>query len=398
MGTFRSAAAGASSRREFLVGAAKGGALLAATGGLTSLVDACGNSPSTTATVGTVKKSVKGEQVRLLTWELYADPSFTKAFERKYAPVSPTYFGSFDEMFGKLRAGGGSSYDAVMTASDVAIPLAQVGELAPIDTSAMVNYNNIRPQLRHSDLWNYKGKQYAVPLDWGSTVILADTARLGPLPDTLPFSMLLDKEFRRAVGVMDDLSVIYTAAIYLGYPTFWNLSNTQLADVQKFLVSKLLPNVVKFAVTFADEADLFGTKEIAIAWGWTGVILSELLLDHIDYVTEHVITPAMPWYVDTISAVADSPNLAAVQDWINYNLLPQVAARRFDLMALPSVVPAAAKYLTPAEQKQSYLTLAQASFWKDLDPNLQWHPVPRRALYQQVWNSVKAGISQFSAA
>ncbi len=88
MGTFRSAAAGASSRREFLVGAAKGGALLAATGGLTSLVDACGNSPSTTATVGTVKKSVKGEQVRLLTWELYADPSFTKAFERKYPCVT----------------------------------------------------------------------------------------------------------------------------------------------------------------------------------------------------------------------------------------------------------------------------------------------------------------------
>jgi spermidine/putrescine-binding protein len=197
---------------------------------------------------------------------------------------------------------------------------------------------------------------------------------------------------------MDDLSVLYTAGVYLGHPQFWDMTDEELADVQKFLVEKFLPNVRKFAATFADEANLFGNKEIVIAWGWTGVIRAALQAINIDYVTEHVITPAMPWYVDTISAVADSPNLAAVNAWIDYNLLPDVAAKRFALQGLPAVEPDAAQYMTAEQQAASYLTPEKEAFWSQLDPNLQWHPVPRRALYQQVWNSVKAGISEFSAA
>jgi spermidine/putrescine transport system substrate-binding protein len=334
--------------------------------------------------------------VRYLCWEQFADKSFTGDFNSQVGAVKPTYYGSFDEMFGKLRAGGGSSYDACTTASDIIQPLADADELAPIDVASLPNYGKLRQQLQTSDLWNVGGSQYAIPLDWGSTVILVNTKTVGEQSDVLPFDMLFDPKFRGRAACMDDLSVLYTMGVYRGVEKFWDMSDDELADLQSFLVENFLPNVRKFAVTFADEANLFANGEVDIAWGWTGVIRAELLRIDADYVTEHVIQPAMPWYVDTISPIAGSDNLDAVAAWINYNLDPKVAAQRFTVTGLPCVVPDAAQYLTTSQQQQSYLTAAQESFWTELDQNLQWQPVPRRSLYQQVWNSVKSGIKEFS--
>jgi len=336
------------------------------------------------------------DSVRYLCWEQFADKSFTSDFNAQVGAVKPTYYGSFDEMFGKLRAGGGSSYDACTTASDIIQPLADANELAPIDVASLPNYGKLRQQLQTSDLWNVGSSQYAIPLDWGSTVILVNTKTVGEQADVLPFDMLFDPKFQGRAACMDDLSVLYTMGVYRGVEKFWDMSDEELADLQSFLVENFLPNVRKFAVTFADEANLFANDEVDIAWGWTGVIRAELLRIDASYVTEHVIQPAMPWYVDTISPIADSDHLDAVAAWINYNLDPKVAAQRFAVTGLPCVVPEAAQYLTDAQQQQSYLTAAQESFWTDLDPNLQWHPVPRRSLYQQVWNSVKSGIKEFS--
>lgn len=337
-----------------------------------------------------------GGSVRLLSWELFADDSFTTAFEENAkVDVVPTYFGSFDEMFGKLRSGGGKSYDAVATASDVIVPLAEGGALAPIDVSSLPHYNELRPQLRQAEMWQYQGKQYAIPLDWGSTVFLVNTKKLGEQPGTLPYEMLFDPSLRGRVTSMDDISVLYTTAVYMGHKNYWDLTNEQLTDVQGLLVDKFVPNVRKFAATFADEANLFANNEVDLAWGWTGVIRAELLNVNAAHVTEHIVEPAMPWYVDTLSAVAGSPNLDAVAAWADYNLRPDVAAKRFELMGLPTVVPGAAQHLDDQMQERSYLKEGQKSFWEGLNPDLQWHPVPRRALYQEVWNSVKTGEKKF---
>jgi spermidine/putrescine transport system substrate-binding protein len=364
-----------------------------------SLLAGCGSSGSASgkAAAATYTDGVH-DSVRYLCWEQFADKSFTSGFKAQVGSVVPTYYGSFDEMFGKLRAGGGGSYDACTTASDIIQPLADAKDLAPIDVNSLPNYDKLRKQLRSSALWNVGNGQYAVPLDWGSTVILVNTKTLGQQQDVLPFDMLFDPKFRGRAACMDDLSVLYTMGVYRGVDKFWDMSDHELADLQAFLVENFLPNVRKFATTFADEANLFANGEVDIAWGWTGVIRAELLKIGAGYVTEHVIRPSMPWYVDTISAVADSSHLKAVAAWVNYNLDPKVAAKRFSITGLPCVVPKAAQYLNAAQQQQSYLTAAQESFWSELDPNLQWHPVPRRSLYQQVWNSVKSGIKQFSAS
>lgn len=358
------------------------------------LLQGCSSGASKPSSPAVAYAADSSGDIRYLCWEGYADQSFVAPY--KGGTINPTYFGSLDEMFGKLRSGGGTAFDAVTTASDVVIPLAKAGLLAPIDVGSIPNYANLRPELSKSDLWNFEGKQYAVPVDWGSTVLLANTRTLGALEPTASFETLFDPKLKGRVTAMDDLSVIYTTAVYMGYPEFWALTDEQLAEVQKLLVDKLLPNVRKFSSTFADQANLFANKEVDLAWGWTGVIEKALQAVNVDYVTEHQITPAMPWYVDTISAVAGTKNAGGVGNWINYNLDPKVSALRFQVNGLPTVVPKAAEFLSPADQQLSYLTPSTSALWTNLDQKLQWRPVDRRSTYQQVWNSVKSGIREFS--
>lgn len=360
------------------------------------LLTACGGTDKgKTLPTSAIYTPTPSGEVRYICWESFAPASITAPYEKFGARVALTFMGSIDEMYGKLRASGGVGYDAVNSTSDVVIPMAQAGLIAPIDTSSMPNYQNVRAQLTRSDLWEYNGKPYAVPLDWGSTVLLANTRRLGPLPDVVPYDMFLDPQFRGRITTMDDLSVIFATAAYMGYKQYWALTNQQLTDVQLLLIDKLLPNVRKFSSTFADEANLFANDEVDVAWGWTGAIRQALLASNVTHVTEHVLTPGMPWYVDCISAVAKSENLGTVAHWMDYNFIPEVAANRFKANALPTVVPAAASFLSPEQQIASYLTPDRESFWTNLDPELQWHPVARRSLYQAVWNSVKAGTRQF---
>lgn len=381
-------------RREFVRSTA-GMAALAAGG---SLLAACGGreGPAAAPKIATYTDKPGGD-VRYICWESFAPDGIVEPYEKLGPRVLLTYMGSIDEMYGKLRASGGSAYDCVNSTSDVVIPMAKAGLIAPIDVDSLPNYKGVRPQLARSDLWEHEGRQYAIPLNWGSTVLLANTRRLGQLPETVPYDMFFDPQFRGRVTTMDDLSVLFATAIYLGYRQYWELTDQQLTDVQLLLIDKLLPNIRKFSTSFADEAILFANDEIDVAWGWTGVIRQSLASAGVSHVTEHLLTPAMPWYVDCISAVAASPNLGTVAHWMNYNLDPQVAALRFRASALPTIVPGAAAFLTPEEQAISYLTPDREAFWNNLDPELQWHPVPRRNLYQAVWNSVKSGTRQFPA-
>lgn len=381
-----------STRREFL--AATGSTAALAVG--SSLLASCGTKgPGTTVASTAVYTPNPSGQVRYLCWESFAPASITEPYEKLGATVVTTFIGSLDEMYGKLRASGGTAYDAVNVSSDLVLPMAQAGLLAPITTASLPHYSAIRPRLARSELWEIEGQQYAVPIDWGSSVLLANTRRTGKLADVVPYDLFLDPQFRGRVTTMDDLSVIFATAVYMGYTEYWSLSDPQLSAVQALLIDKLLPNVRKFSSTFADEAILFANDEIDIAWGWTGVIRQALQVANVSHVTEHVLTPAMPWYVDCISAVAKSKNLGSVAHWIDYNLIPEVAAKRFTANGMPTVVPAAAQFLEPMQQGLSYLTPDRESFWANLDAKLQWRPVPRRNVYQAVWNSIKAGVRAF---
>ena len=60
------------------------------------------------------------KELRIIGWEGYMDASFAKPFEEKHhCKVVATYAGSSDEMYAKIKAGGGKTYDMVTASGDL---------------------------------------------------------------------------------------------------------------------------------------------------------------------------------------------------------------------------------------------------------------------------------------
>src|SRR5690348_18475007 len=92
--------------------------------------------------------SKKSQNLNLLVWEGYADPSFIQGFEEQCrCKVSASYMGSSDELVAKLRGGSAGTYDVISPSSDVATMISEGGLAAPLDLSKLPTYNQLSPQL-----------------------------------------------------------------------------------------------------------------------------------------------------------------------------------------------------------------------------------------------------------
>jgi spermidine/putrescine-binding protein len=82
-------------------------------------------------------------ELRLLTWEGYAEDAWVKDFEAANGvKVAKTYVGSNDEYMAKLAAGGGE-YDLVVIVSSLAKRAIDAGFVEPLDT-ALISRGSIR--------------------------------------------------------------------------------------------------------------------------------------------------------------------------------------------------------------------------------------------------------------
>src|SRR5438309_2926998 len=91
------------------------------------------------------RPSVKiGGSLNMVVWEGYADNSFVKPFEAQTGcQVHATAAGSSDEMFTKIRSGGGSAYDLVSASGDASLRLIHTGSVQPVDISKIPNWKDL---------------------------------------------------------------------------------------------------------------------------------------------------------------------------------------------------------------------------------------------------------------
>src|SRR5262245_56159592 len=83
-------------------------------------------------------------QLRIIGWEGYMDASFTKAFEEKHhCKIVATYAGSSDEMYAKIKAGGGKTYDMVTASGDLTRRLFDSDLLEKVDLDKVPNHKHL---------------------------------------------------------------------------------------------------------------------------------------------------------------------------------------------------------------------------------------------------------------
>ena len=97
------------------------------------------------------------------------DASVTEGIHRTGPATrsAATYTGTSDEMYTKIKAGGGRGTAQVWFEGDLTKRLFDAGLIDPIDLKKVPNYKNLFPLFQNAPYNTYDGKNYGVSIAWG---------------------------------------------------------------------------------------------------------------------------------------------------------------------------------------------------------------------------------------
>lgn len=196
------------------------------------------------------------KELRLLTWEGYADEQWVKAFESKTgSTVSVSYTGSVDEIFAKMTASGGSDFDVVAIETSSYKRLTEEKLIQPLDMAKLPSASNLMPTFKSISAIVFDGKSYAAPFAWGSIPLIYSTEEFKTAPDS--WEILWDPRYKGKIIVMDDANnAIVTAALTLGIKDPFNLTDADFASIKAKLLAQKA-NVASYYAGFDDGVSLF---------------------------------------------------------------------------------------------------------------------------------------------
>lgn len=182
--------------------------------------------------------AVEQDIFRVAGWDVYSDPENKnktigyKSFEDEYGvQIEFKPLKNLDEIV--ETAESYSEYDVFIISNEGIRLLHDMGLVMPMDLRQLHNYHSLHPSLRYTEWALFESRVYAVPWAWGPTGLLYDTDVFTVAPDS--WNVLWDPEYRGRVSLWDDVSMIWTAALALGYQNVYSLTREQLGKVKEKL-------------------------------------------------------------------------------------------------------------------------------------------------------------------
>lgn len=201
-----------------------------------------------------------GSQMSLATWPNYHDPASFEAFTAKTGvAVEVNVFGSNEEMLAKLQAGG-TGWDLFVPTNYTISTYAKLGLIDPLDLSKIPNYSAASQSARFANEGTIDGTTYAVPKNWGTTGIAANTSKLKtPITSWKDFFEVAQTEADGRAMVHDyQLTTIGNALVSLGH-SFNSIDPAELAKAEELLI-KVKPHL------FAINSDYQPGMRATDAW------------------------------------------------------------------------------------------------------------------------------------
>jgi len=350
--------------------------------GGSSLLAACGSDSSTTSTSSNAgpPTNVSGT-INALCWEGYTDPAWTKQFTKETGvTVKSTFIGSNDELVAKLR-GAPEQYDLVSPSSDTTQILIDAGQVRTIDLNQVPNAKTTFNFFQTAPAVNVGGKLYGVPVAWGFIPLIYDADKIKTTPTS--WNDLWSPAYKNEVSVWQDIALIYTTAIQLGYKNVYTLNDTQLEAIKTKLIAQK-PNIRKYWTTAGELANLFANNEVTIGMSFGGVTVTQLQSQGRNVKEVIPVEGATSWFDNWMIPVkSQNPNAALA--YINYFHKP-ATQKQFAKITDYGITNQNAVKLVPESYVKVY-HLDNPDFISSLD---YWKAVPRRQKYLDVLNAVVA--------
>jgi spermidine/putrescine-binding protein len=346
---------------------------------------ACGDSGSDT----TSSSSGQAKEINLLTWEGYASPKIVKAFEQQTGiKVKVTLIGSDDELFAKLKAGGGKNVDVVAVNRTYLKQLGDAKQIVPIDEARVQGLDKVDETFRSAGNV-IDGTRWGTPYVFGAFPVTYNPKKVKD-PAASYSTILSDKSpYCGHIGWIDSPpDMIQFAAFYLHMPNPYKLTDAEYSKIVSTL--KAAKKCVKVITSgYGDAANAFVAGDVWIAPS-QGPLLNKNALDAGLQLQDLTPSEGVTYFLDNHAITAAGAKKAdAVYKWLNYSLAFDTQKTVTEESFWGGVVTGLSKSVPPDVSK--LLHLDDTSFYKSLIT--QQAPEAPDTLKKRfdAWNQVKAG-------
>ncbi|MGW4483394.1 ABC transporter substrate-binding protein [Amycolatopsis sp. NPDC004368] len=324
--------------------------LLAGLCGVSLLLAACGTSGSDSSTgsapgaqgftppklAALTQLGQPEGQLNVLAWPGYAengttDPNinWVKPFEDQTGcKVNVKPFGTSDEAVTLMKTG---QYDVVSASGDASLRLVASGDVEPVNTALVPNYNDVYPFLKNKSWNSVNNVAYGIPHGWGANVLTWRTDKVSPEPTSWSPMFDVNSPFKGKIIAYDSPIYIADAALYLmAHQPDLGIKNPYALDDKQFnaavdLLKKQRPNVSEYWADYLKETQSLKNADAVIGTAWQVTV--NLAKSEGAPLGATVPSEGATGWSDTWMVAAKSQHKTCAYKWMDYIISPKVNAQ-----------------------------------------------------------------------
>ncbi|WP_020662340.1 ABC transporter substrate-binding protein [Amycolatopsis benzoatilytica] len=275
-------------------------------------------------------------QLNVLAWPGYAengsnDPkvNWVTPFEQQTGcKVNVKPFGTSDEAVTLMKTG---QYDVVSASGDASLRLVASGDVEPVNTALVPNYNDIYPFLKNKSWNSVNNVSYGIPHGWGANVLAYRTDKVTPEPKS--WSPMFDEKspYKGKVIAYDSPIYIADAALYLmAHRPDLGIKNPYALDDKQFaaavdLLKKQRPLVSEYWSDYLKETQSLKNGDGVISTAWQVTV--NLAKSEGAPVAATVPSEGATGWSDTWMVATKSQHKTCAYKWMDYIVSPKVNAQ-----------------------------------------------------------------------
>jgi putative spermidine/putrescine transport system substrate-binding protein len=152
-------------------------------------------------------------QVNLINWAGYVEKDWVTPFEQQTGcKVNSKVGATSDEMVTLMRTG---NYDGVSASGDATLRLIAAGDVAPVNTDLIENYEKVFEGLKDQPHNTVDGQSYGVPHGRGANLLMWRTDVVEPAPTSWSVVWEENSPYNGKITAYDSPIYIADAAVYL---------------------------------------------------------------------------------------------------------------------------------------------------------------------------------------
>jgi putative spermidine/putrescine transport system substrate-binding protein len=267
------------------------------------------------------------EELRILSWQGYADEDWVKEFEEENkVDVNVVFIGTDDEIWAKIKGSEGKDFDLIAVNTAQLQRYIDAGLVTPHDMDKLPNQKETLPRFR--DLSAVQGtmrdgKVYGIPFAFDTIGIIYDTDKVKTPPTS--WDVFYSDEYKgRMLGYDNGEHNFSITALDMGIADPFHLSDEQMQAAKDKLID-MKHNLLSLYSTADEALQLYQQNDVAIIWanyGQQQVKMMQAAGAPIAYVNAK--EGALAW-LDTWAITSGVQNKDLAEKWVNFVLEKKIS-------------------------------------------------------------------------